>query len=399
MQNYINVDKCRSCSSDDLSEVLDLNMQPLANSYHRGEEQENFPLKINVCNNCFHVQLSVVVNPDLMFKDYLYVSGTSRTLHDYFVDFVDLCEEYVPQKGNVLDIACNDGTQLDKFKNKGWKTYGIDPAENLFPLSCNNHNVLCEYWTPEIARTYSEKFKIITAQNVFAHVADIHSFLESASIVLDEDGCVFIQTSQAEMILDNQFDTVYHEHLSFFSTKSMKTCANLLGFSLIDVRMTDIHGGSYVFVLKKGKHDETRSIKRLSYEESRGLYNKDTYEQYAKKCKKVVEDFRLEVKKFKDLGYKIVGYGAAAKGNTFLNFANIALDYIVDDNDLKWDLLTPGQNIPIKDPQTLKKEDPNKIVVVPLAWNFFKEIREKTNKIMNKEITFIKYFPEIEVIS
>ena len=90
MQNYISVDKCRSCFSDDLSEVLDLNMQPLANSYHKGEEQENFPLKINVCNNCFHVQLSVVVNPDLMFKDYLYVSGTSRTLHDYFVDFVDL---------------------------------------------------------------------------------------------------------------------------------------------------------------------------------------------------------------------------------------------------------------------------------------------------------------------
>ena len=146
MQNYTEINECRVCSSSNLQEVLDLNEQPLANSYHKGESLESFPLKINVCEECHHVQLSVVVNPDLMFKEYLYVSGTSKTLHEYFENFVSLCEEYVDSKGNVLDIACNDGTQLDKFKARGWKTFGVDPAVNLHPLSSKQHSIECDYW-------------------------------------------------------------------------------------------------------------------------------------------------------------------------------------------------------------------------------------------------------------
>jgi 2-polyprenyl-3-methyl-5-hydroxy-6-metoxy-1,4-benzoquinol methylase len=398
MQKYTEVDRCRSCFGDSLKEVLDLNAQPLANNYHHGEEQEQFPLKINMCRSCFHAQLSVVVNPDLMFKNYLYVSGTSKTLNDYFDYFVDLCEEYTSSKGRVLDIACNDGTQLDKFKEKGWKTHGIDPAENLFKLSNKNHNVICDYWSVPVAVAYKDKFDVITAQNVFAHVADIHSFLKASHLALNDNGHLFIQTSQADMILDSQFDTIYHEHLSFFNTKSMKTCANLLGFSLIDVRKTDVHGGSYVFVLKKGDHDQSLAAKRLEHEQSRGLYDTKTYDQYAESCKKVVEDFRVVVERFRNHGFKVIGYGAAAKGNTFLNFADITLDYIVDDNKLKWNLMTPGQNIPIKDPKSLKEEDPSKIVIVPLAWNFFKEIRERANSITNNNLTFIKYFPEVTVL-
>ena len=131
MQKFTELTKCRVCSSTNLREVLDLNEQPLANNYHEGTTQDMFPLKINTCLDCFHTQLSVVVNPDLMFKDYLYVSGTSKTLHQYFEDFVDLCESYGISKGKVMDVACNDGTQLDKFKQKGWDTFGVDPAENL----------------------------------------------------------------------------------------------------------------------------------------------------------------------------------------------------------------------------------------------------------------------------
>lgn len=398
MQNYTVADRCRACFGDNLKEVLDLNVQPLANNYHKGEDQENFPLKINMCRSCFHVQLSVVVDPDLMFKNYLYVSGTSKTLNKYFEDFVDLCEEYTESKGRVLDIACNDGTQLDKFKEKGWDTYGIDPAENLFELSSKNHHIICDYWSVPLANEYENKFDAITAQNVFAHVADIHAFLNAAHLALADAGHLFIQTSQADMILDSQFDTIYHEHLSFFNTKSMKTCANLLGFSLIDVRKTDVHGGSYVFVLRKGTHDESLANKRLEYESSRGLFEMETYDKYAEKCKKVVEDFRKEVDNFRQKGFKIIGYGAAAKGNTFLNFADITLDYIVDDNELKWDLMTPGQNISIKNPECLKEENPDKIVIVPLAWNFFKEISTRANNIANRNLTFIKYFPEVEVL-
>ena len=398
MLEYTEINNCRVCKSENLIEVLDLNKQPLANSYHKGEDQASYPLKICTCKDCFHTQLSVVVNPDLMFKDYLYVSGTSKTLHQYFADFVGLCEEYTKKKGNVLDIACNDGTQLDKFKEQGWKTFGVDPAENLYPLSKDNHNVLCEYWNPEVALSFNTKFDLMTAQNVFAHVDDVHNFLQGCAVSLCDDGYVIIQTSQADMILDSQFDTIYHEHLSFFSSLSMKMCANINGFSLVDVRKTEVHGGSYVFVLQLGDRDQSLADKQIQSENDRGLYSLETYKQYTNNCLKVVGDFRMTVEKFKSDGYKVVGYGAAAKGNTFLNFAEIDLDYIVDDNELKWNLLTPGRNIEIKDPMSLASENKDKLVVVPLAWNFFKEISNRANKITGSSLKFIKYFPKVEIL-
>lgn len=398
MQNYTKINNCRICYNKNLRQILDLNTQPLANNYHRGKKQEEFPLSINVCTECFHVQLSVVANPDLMFKNYLYVSGTSNTLHQYFSDFVKICEEYGVGTKRVLDIACNDGTQLDKFRENGWQTFGVDPAKNLHSISREKHNVVCGYWNDETARQFNEKFDVITAQNVFAHVHDVHDFLRLCYDNLQDSGNVFIQTSQADMILDNQFDTVYHEHLSFFNSKSMKTCANMNNFSLVDVRKTNIHGGSYVFVLKKGKHDESRSLKAIRREVDRGLYDLVTYQEYAKNCQEIVDTFRDIVADFKQNNYKIIGYGAAAKGNTFLNFSKTNLDYIVDDNDMKWGLLTPGMDTMIKNAAVLQEEDPSKIVVVPLAWNFFDEIRRKANEITNSKLTFIKYFPKVEII-
>jgi hypothetical protein len=178
----------------------------------------------------------------------------------------------------------------------------------------------------------------------------------------------------------------------------MKTCANLCGFSLIDVRRVDVHGGSYVFVLKEGDHDESKSILEIEKETENGVYDELTYEKYAKNCIKVVEDFKNQVKSMRDSGYKVVGYGAAAKGNTFLNFANITLDYIIDDNPLKQGLLTPGMNIPIYDSSVLEDEDVDSIVIVPLAWNFFDEIRQRANTVAGTELKFIKYFPSLEVI-
>jgi 2-polyprenyl-3-methyl-5-hydroxy-6-metoxy-1,4-benzoquinol methylase len=399
MQNYTEITECRVCGCEDLVEVLDLNNQPLANSYQKNKkEQEEFPLKINVCPKCYHIQLSVAVNPDLMFKDYLYVSGTSDTLHKYFKEFANLCEHYSRGNKRVLDIACNDGTQLDKFKKLGWKTTGVDPAINLYPVSSKKHNIVCDYWSEAVASELYETFDTIIAQNVFAHTHDIHSFLKACAIVSHENTNVFIQTSQADMVVNNEFDTIYHEHLSFFNTKSMKICANLNGFSLVNVLKADIHGGSYVFMLRKGDHDEFKAYKQMGKENIAGLYSLETYVEYAKKCKKVTEDFKKELANFKEQDYKVVGYGAAAKGNTFLNFAQADLDYIVDDNSLKWDLFTPGRNIKIKKPDVLAEEDTDKLVVVPLAWNFFDEISKRANKITESKLSFIRYFPEVKVI-
>ena len=168
MSDYRILDRCLCCDSTDIEILLDLNNQPLANSYHKQDEVlDEYPLGVNICNNCYHIQLTHVVNPDLLFKDYLYVSGTTKTLHDNMKWFVDYVLETTPWgKGNsVLDIACNDGTQLNYFKDKGFKTYGIDPAENLHKLSSKNHTAICDYFNVD---KFDRQFDVITAQNVFA---------------------------------------------------------------------------------------------------------------------------------------------------------------------------------------------------------------------------------------
>ena len=154
---------------------------------------------------------------------------------------------------------------------------------------------MCEYWNPEVALSFNTKFDLMTAQNVFAHVDDVHNFLQGCAVSLCDDGYVIIQTSQADMILDSQFDTIYHEHLSFFSSLSMKMCANINGFSLVDVRKTEVHGGSYVFVLQLGDRDQSLADKQIQSENDRGLYSLETYKQYTNNCLKVVGDFRMTV--------------------------------------------------------------------------------------------------------
>ena len=241
--------QCICCGSENLELLLDLNNQPLANSYHDNTKPlPEYPLGVNLCKNCYHVQLTHIVNPDLLFKDYLYVSGTSQTLKENFEWFSNFVLEYTDKCDNILDIACNDGSQLDCFKSKGVDTYGIDPAENLHKLSSKNHNVVCDYFD---SKSFDKKFDVIMGQNVFAHNENAKKFLEDCSSLMHNDSHLFIQTSQSEMIQNNQFDTIYHEHISFFNINSMNELAKRTDLNLIDVIKTPVHGISYLFVFSK----------------------------------------------------------------------------------------------------------------------------------------------------
>jgi SAM-dependent methyltransferase len=378
MQNYIEINKCRVCDNKELIEVIDLKDQPLANSYcNKDDVLDKYPLKLNRCSHCGHLQLSVVVDPKVLFSHYLYVSGTSNTLHKYFEEFVNISEKYT--NGKVLDIACNDGTQLDKFKEKGWDTYGVDPAKNLYEKSSKNHNVICGFWNKDVAELLSLNtiFNLIVSQNVFAHVHDVNEFLQACKIVMNKDSYLMIQTSQSEMILNGEFDTIYHEHLSYFHTKSLKHCANNNGFSLVDVFKTDIHGGSYVFVLRLGKYDESKAFSMIQEETEKGLYSISTYDKFKSDSINMSNEFIRKINKYKKDGYKVIGYGAAAKSNTFLNFSGVRLDYIAEDNKLKVDKYTPGMKIIIKSSEVIKNENHKKLIVVALAWNFKKEITKR----------------------
>ena len=371
------IKKCLACDSGDLISVLDLNDQPLANSYKKSkdEPEASYPLKINRCEQCYHVQLTHAVNPDLIYKNYLYVSGTTKTYVDYmdwYADFV--CEQFNVFPQSVLDIGCNDGSQLDKFKNRGLQTYGVDPAENLFELSSKNHNVTCGYFDDK----YSQPVDIITIQNAFAHNPNPLELLKNCKKNLNIDGLIFIQTSQADMILNDEFDTIYHEHISFYNIKSMMFLCNRAGLNLINVIKTPIHGTSYIFVISADISSPANIKNLIDVETNAGLYNKKTYLQYSKNCIELVEKFKKVVEEYRANGYKIVGYGAPAKGNTFLNFAKVPFDMIIDDNPMKQGLYTPGSSIGIVGSEVLKSfEEHDRILFVPLAWNFFKEIKER----------------------
>ena len=384
--------KCLCCGSENLTTVLDLEDQPLANSYvERPEDgEEFFPLALNYCQDCTHLQLTHAVNPDLLFKHYLYVSGTTQTLKRYFDEFVWIVYRTFKEKFTmkVLDIACNDGSQLNSFKARGHETYGIDPAENLYELSSKNHTIVCDYLSENsIARLGCDKFDVIIAQNVFAHNTYPKEFLEICKNHLSDGGRIFIQTSQADMVKYGQFDTVYHEHISFFNVHSMNTLVRSAGLFLMDVQKTNIHGTSYVFIISKNSNEDN-SEKLLQSEDRQTLA---MVNQFAQNATLAVNDLLGRIKALRST-HMIIGYGAAAKGNTVLNFGSIWLDCIVDDNPLKQGLYTPGMQIPIVSLDTAIKIAGNKpIAWIPLSWNFFREIKANIQKVRtNDQDTFIQ---------
>ena len=394
--------ECLACGGSHLKLILDLNEQPMANEFVSDitAPEKTFPLKLNVCEDCTHLQLSHAVNPDLLFKNYLYVSGTTKTLRDYFDWFAEFALSFWSKDAKtVLDIACNDGSQLNSFKKLGLTTYGVDPAENLHELSSKEHNVICDYLKREhVDALKKAKIDIINAQNVFAHNSYPLEFLEICKDIMHDDSYLFIQTSQADMVVNNEFDTIYHEHLSFFNTTSMKALATRAGLKLVEVIKTPIHGNSYVFVFNKYSRPRMSVDLMLTQEGQFGLQNLETYKIYAEKAKQVVVDLNAELKKRKDDGYKLVGYGAAAKGNTLLNFGKIDLDFIIDDNPLKQGLYTPGTHIPVVSIDHLERFKEEKIAFVPLAWNFFTEIKYNIQRVRyNENDIFIRYFPKIDI--
>ena len=405
---------CLCCSlKNTLSTVLNLKYQPLANDFHKIDYYCNYyPLHLKYCTNCYHCQLSHAVNPDILFKNYKYVSGTSKTGIDFFNYNANMIHDLFydtnrKDKLKILDIASNDGSQLNSFKSLNWDTYGIDPATNLCPIAeKQGHNIVCDYFNEDTAIKYYKNnniiFDVITAQNVFAHTEYIDSFLQGCKLIMSENSSLFIQTSQRDMIINGEFDTIYHEHISFYSTKSMRTLVEKNGLFLYKVCEHSIHGRSYIFEIKLKNINESLLSDEI-HERNKGIYNSIIYEKFNLNAKRSIENLSIKIKQYLDLNYKIIGVGAAAKGQTLLCYSNIDLEYIIDENPLKINYLSPKLNIPIKSLEYFKDDyinnDNTKYLILILAWNFAKEIKEKLKKIVylkNNNVLFIeKYFPEL----
>ena len=401
MTKLAKLDECVACGSKDLIGTLDLGNQPLANNFLKepGKNTE-YPLAVNRCTNCNHLQLTHVVDPEIIYKNYSYVSGTSQTYLDYMDWFARWCREYSEcWYGHVLDIGCNDGSQLDAFRQIGFATHGVDPAENLYKTSSKKgHKVVCGFWDKKsVKQLKHDKFDIVVSQNAFAHIPDPVEYLQLLEPLMKDNGLLFVQTSQANMVLNGEFDTIYHEHISFYCVESMRELARRAGWNLIDAIKTPIHGTSYVFVLSP-KYKQPKHIKNLIAMEA-ALQDPATYEKWADDVAAIKDALVEHCAEYQELGFKLVGYGAAAKGMTLLNYTKLKLDCIIDDNPLKQNTYSPGMDIPVVGSDVLNNyTDDDKILFIPLAWNFFKEIREKIKTKRNcMDDRFLRYFPEVSI--
>ena len=397
---YHTLDQCVACNGTDLQPVIDLGKQPLANdfSHKRDSIDTHYPLALNRCLDCHHAQLSVAIDPTLMFKHYLYVTGTSQTLRDYCDDFAKKIT-HSHGVGDILDVASNDGTQLTAFKNLGWNTCGIEPAKNL-AYDCD-HDVICDFCENV---NVDLQVDVITAQNVMAHTRHPIELLKKMKAWLKPNGSIYIQTSQANMFLHTEFDTMYHEHISFFCSNSMKQLARRAGLTLVNVEFMPIHGTSYLFELR---HTGEEFWDHNSIDSHRHVDM--TYELFARESRTLLTQLKFDIERYRNDGYKIVGYAAAAKGMTVINAGDLHLDYIVDDNNWKVSRFTPGKKIPICSTFELGAE--SRVLVINFAWNFHEEICRKIGQICSlyvdnrvpfqhindhKSIHVLRYFPELE---
>jgi nucleoside-diphosphate-sugar epimerase/2-polyprenyl-3-methyl-5-hydroxy-6-metoxy-1,4-benzoquinol methylase len=400
--------KCLICRNAKIESVLNLGHQPLANDFINVREKiPSYPLEVYRCMHCSHTQLSYIVDRESLFRNYIYESGTSQTLRD---DFKRIAQTYTRRftKPNptVLELACNDGYQLDEFKALGWKTYGVDPAMNQVQKAvAKGHTIDCKFWGTEPSTIVDGvDLDLIIAENVVAHVANPVDFIRTCTNVMSDKTLLVLQTSQAHMYVNNEFDTIYHEHISFFTVRSMMHAAKNAGCTLVHVYKTPVHGISYVFEIKKGVFP-TPDTPVLQDEVRLGLYTDDFYTMYASSIDSLKAKCLGVLKAYSESGYTILGFGAAAKGNVFLNYifdsapSPLAPKFIIDDSTLKQGKFTPGTQIEVVGSTKFEEYVDKKVVIVILAWNFAHEIIQRiSNKFpQGSDYECVQFFPSFKV--
>ena len=405
---------CRACGNKTFFKAFSLGSSPLANSFLKKtnlkNEERYFPLVAKLCKSCSLLQLADIVNPDLMFKNYLYVSSTSKSFVEHFEKFAREVNKrfHLDHVDLVIDIGSNDGILLKPFKKLGVKTLGVDPAKNVAQIAIKaGIDTIVDFFNKKVANRILRKYgkaKIITAANVFAHTNNWDEFVESAKILLTDDGVLIIEAPYLlDFIKKNLFDTVYHEHLSYIAVRPLIKFFKKHRMFVFDVQKVSSHGGSIrVFVKNtKGLYKlEGRVYQFLKKEKSNGLALAETYKKFSKKIEMNKKLLVKMLNKLKADGNKIVGYGAPAKGNTLLNYFGIGpelIDYIVDDSKLKQELYTPGTHIRINPPNKLKEENANYILI--LAWNFADKIIENHSYLKKKGVKFVIPVPVPRIVN
>jgi len=404
--------ECRSCGETGLQMVLSLGRMPLANALITTEQldqpESTYPLELAFCTNCTLVQITETVPPEELFRDYPYFSSFSDTMLQHAKAIVEHVLESRPLHGNNLavEIASNDGYLLQHYKRAGIPVLGIEPAINIARVAEVERGIrtLTDFFGAETAARLvegGERADVIHANNVLAHVPDLNGFVHGLRLLLKPEGLAIIEVPYVKDLIDRcEFDTIYHEHLCYFSLTALNQLFERHGLTIQQVERLTIHGGSLRIFVTSDRTSRAAAVADLLEEEHQwGVNRLGFYQDFARRVADLKTSLRQFVFDLKGQDLRLAAYGAAAKGSTLLNYSGIdgsALDFVVDRSTHKQGHYMPGVRLPICSPARLLEEMPSHVLL--LTWNFADEILSQQAEYRRRGGKFIIPIPELRVL-
>ncbi|MCI0602004.1 class I SAM-dependent methyltransferase [bacterium] len=384
---------------------------PLANSFLKSPEEfaaeQFYPLDLYFCENCSLVQLLDVIDPEVLFRNYIYVTGTSETMAAHNRNYAESVIESgkLEPKDLVVEIASNDGTLLNFFRLQGFRILGVEPAENISRLARENGiPTINDFFNSSCAErilSSNGPARVVLANNVLAHVDDTVGFLKGCRTLLTENGFVVLEVPYLRELLQNlEYDTVYHEHLCYFSITTLMRLCERVNLGIFRMDFVPVHGGSLRMFAAPGIDHSNSVVMLAADEEKLDMTRRRRYESFADKVQQHRTELRSLLERFKSDGRNVVAYGAPAKGNTLLNYCDIGTDLVshtVDKSPLKVGRYTPGKHLPVRAVGSLLEEQPDYVLL--LAWNFANEIMQQQQEYSRRGGRFILPLPRPEVIN
>ncbi len=404
---------CRICKKINLTRFLNLGFTPPADDFLSPERLKNpevyYPLEVFVCNDCGLIQLGYVIPPELLFQnEYPYESSTTLTGRTHYYNLAqEIVQRYNLKPENLaIDIGSNVGVLLNGFKENGVRVLGIEPARDVCKIANDNSiETINEFFSDSLAKHLADsgqKAKVVTGTNVIAHIDDLHMLVKGLDILLEQKGVFVFEAPYLIHLLENmEYDTIYHEHLSYLSVRPMQYLFNKFDMEIIDLEEKSIHGGTLRYhVSRIGDYVVSPNVQNyIDTEIAKGVYNLDYLSEFSKKVKNHRNKLCWMLSDLRKQGKKIVGVSAPAKGMTLLNYCKIGietLDFLTEKSRLKIGKYAPGTHIPVVSDSELLNQMPDYALL--LAWNFAEEIMKNNSEFRTRGGKFIIPIPEPKIV-